>query len=589
VAAAADLARVEADLLALQAVRPPAGLEGLQAEAAAARDAAAAAQASVHAAEDREEKARAELAAAGDRTELTRLLDAHAERARLATRSTELAAALASATTDHERAAARLAKARSTVEKATTAVRSAQDGVEAAQTADRAASLRVHLVAGKPCPVCEQPVTTVPAAGSPLLRTAREKLAKAEKAAQVATEAERAEDRALREADRQLAAATAQHQESTARLAQLESTLDGAPDASTVESMLASISERERVATACAEEVRAARLAVRAAAGRLATAEERLRGAWREYDRARDAVAAQGPPPADREHIIETWQALRSWAAERTVDRARARDASLAAAEEALAALTQVTDELDALLTAAGLRASGLGPKRVATPARGASLDVDVASAYRQAAAVAVERARAARDRVLERREQAARLTEQLAAHERDARVAKALAQHLRANQFERWLLTEALDALVHGASGILSDISGGRYELTHTNGEFAVLDHSDASLRRGVRTLSGGETFQASLALALALSEQLAGLSSASASLESIMLDEGFGTLDPDTMDVVAATLENLAARGDRMVGLVTHVTGLAERIPVRFEVSRDARGTAHITRSAA
>ena len=62
-------------------------------------------------------------------------------------------------------------------------------------------------------------------------------------------------------------------------------------------------------------------------------------------------------------------------------------------------------------------------------------------------------------------------------------------------------------------------------------------------------------------------------------ASLESIVLDEGFGTLDTATLDVVAATLENLAARGDRMVGVVTHVPALAERIPVRYEVRKDAR----------
>ncbi|WP_444968373.1 SbcC/MukB-like Walker B domain-containing protein [Verrucosispora sioxanthis] len=93
------------------------------------------------------------------------------------------------------------------------------------------------------------------------------------------------------------------------------------------------------------------------------------------------------------------------------------------------------------------------------------------------------------------------------------------------------------------------------------------------------MRTLSGGETFQASLALALALSEQLAGMSTTAASLESIVLDEGFGTLDAATLDTVAATLENLAARGDRMVGVVTHVPALAERIPVRFEVHKDAR----------
>ena len=75
---------------------------------------------------------------------------------------------------------------------------------------------------------------------------------------------------------------------------------------------------------------------------------------------------------------------------------------------------------------------------------------------------------------------------------------------------------------------------------------------------------------------MALALSEQLAGLATTSASLESILLDEGFGTLDAATLDAVAATLENLAARGDRMVGVVTHVAGLAERVPVRFEVSQ-------------
>jgi hypothetical protein len=164
--------------------------------------------------------------------------------------------------------------------------------------------------------------------------------------------------------------------------------------------------------------------------------------------------------------------------------------------------------------------------------------------------------------------------------------VARALATHLRADRFERWLLAEALDALVAGASRILRELSGGQYDLGHSKGEFYVVDHHDAGLRRAVRTLSGGETFQASLALALALSEQLAGMSAGAASLESIVLDEGFGTLDAATLDTVAATLENLAARGDRMVGVVTHVRALAERIPVRFEVSRDAR-TARVERT--
>ena len=197
----------------------------------------------------------------------------------------------------------------------------------------------------------------------------------------------------------------------------------------------------------------------------------------------------------------------------------------------------------------------------------------------------ALERAEAAQRRVEERRAESERLRQQRAVVEREGLLAKALAQHLRADRFERWLLAEALDSLVDGASHTLRELSGGQYDLGHTKGEFFVIDHHDAGLRRAVRTLSGGETFQASLALALALSEQLAGMSTAAASLESIVLDEGFGTLDASTLDSVTATLENLAARGDRMVGVVTHVGSLAERIPVRFEVSRDAR-TARVER---
>ena len=114
---------------------------------------------------------------------------------------------------------------------------------------------------------------------------------------------------------------------------------------------------------------------------------------------------------------------------------------------------------------------------------------------------------------------------------------------------------------------------------------EFAVIDHSDADSIRSVRTLSGGETFQASLALALALADQLAGMAGA-VRLESMFLDEGFGTLDPESLDTVAATLENLAS-GDRTVGVVTHVQALAERVPVRFQVRRDSR-TSSVTREA-
>jgi len=99
---------------------------------------------------------------------------------------------------------------------------------------------------------------------------------------------------------------------------------------------------------------------------------------------------------------------------------------------------------------------------------------------------------------------------------------------------------------------------------------------------RRATWPPPGGETFQASLALALALSRQVVQLSAGVRDLNSMFLDEGFGTLDPETLDTVATTLERLAADNDRMVGLVTHVAALAERVPVRFVVSRDGATSA-------
>jgi len=142
----------------------------------------------------------------------------------------------------------------------------------------------------------------------------------------------------------------------------------------------------------------------------------------------------------------------------------------------------------------------------------------------------------------------------------------------------------------VSAASQTLKELSDGQFELVlDARNTIEVIDYAEAGMRRNVRTLSGGETFQASLALALALSEQVAGLSAGAArSLESIFLDEGFGTLDPATLDTVAATLERLATAGDRMVGIVTHVPALAERVPVRFAVSRDASGS-HLERRSA
>jgi exonuclease SbcC len=570
--ARAELSRVDTQLTALGAVRMPAAAAHVGEELIAARDAATAAEDAVTAAEEREEKARAERESAGDRTALTRLADAHEERAKLSDRVAGFEKARKATAKEHDRGAKALQTALAAAAKAAEALGAAQQHVEAAQTADRAGTLRQHLVEGEPCPVCEQTVSGVPAVKAPALAAARAQLGTAEKAAATAKQTVDAQDATLRELDRRLAAATAHHTESVARLAELDATLADAPPLKAVRSGLAAIATADRAVSDAAEAVRTCRAAAKTAATRLRGATDAVTRAWRDFDSVRDGLAPLGPPPADRDDLVSAWTALRSWAAGTASELTATRDRTLAAAETALSTLRERIETLEAVFADAGLRA----PKPAGDPAT-----------YRQAAALAIQQATSAHERVLERQAQAEKLAEQVAAHERVAQVAKTLALHLRADRFERWLLAEALDALVVGASRILRELTSGQYDLCHDNGEFYVVDHSDADLRRGVRTLSGGETFQASLALALALSEQLAGLSTSAASLESIMLDEGFGTLDASTLDIVAATLENLASRGDRMVGVVTHVPALAERIPVRLEVSRDARGGAHITRT--
>jgi exonuclease SbcC len=105
------------------------------------------------------------------------------------------------------------------------------------------------------------------------------------------------------------------------------------------------------------------------------------------------------------------------------------------------------------------------------------------------------------------------------------------------------------------------------------------VLDHDNARERRSASTLSGGETFLASLALALELSEQVQRASGA-VPLESLFIDEGFGTLDPETLDVVAGALESLPT-GGRMVGVITHLPELTERLPARVRVLKSADGS--------
>ena len=355
----------------------------------------------------------------------------------------------------------------------------------------------------------------------------------------------------------------------TARIAELGDLLAGAPGDEQITEQLALRDRLEAAAAAAVSALRTARAARSASETALAALEDTERAARGQLSAARDRVVALGAPALDGRGLLDGWTALVTWAAGEAKLREQEAEAASAEADAARAGIGELTGRLDTDLRDAGI---DLVKETLATSAAAA-----VTGAL--AAAGATTR------RIAERRAQAAGLVGRQKTAQEEQQVAHLLGNLLQARQFPQWLVSEALDDLVAVASQTLAALSSGQFDLTHEKGDLFVIDHADADARRSVRTLSGGETFQASLALALALSSQISSLAAAGAArLDSIFLDEGFGTLDAETLEVVATTLETLA-QGDRMVGVVTHVTELAERVPVRFRVVRNAR-TSTVTR---
>lgn len=170
-------------------------------------------------------------------------------------------------------------------------------------------------------------------------------------------------------------------------------------------------------------------------------------------------------------------------------------------------------------------------------------------------------------------------LERELVEGRRDLRAHQELQRELAGQRFQAFLLEKVFDDLVRGATQRLLILSQQRYELAFEEGAFVVVDHDNASQRRSADTLSGGETFLASLALALELCEQVQREAGA-ITVESLFIDEGFGTLDPETLETVAGAIEALP-HGGRMVGIITHLPELTERLPWRMMVSKHPEGS--------
>ena len=479
-------------------------------------------------------------------------------------------------------------------EAAIAAVESSEEALDRATHADLVAAVRSGVKVGDPCPICGRAIGSLPRAPRAQgLERAKAAHAKARRSAEQASEA------------LQRARADRDESERDARQAERE--------AIRIEEQLAGLmGERESAESEIAEAFggRVPTDAVAVLDGRLG----RLEDLDRSCDVAEAALAEakdeRGIAERERDGLIartaEVRGRLGGLSVSGLVERARTlagpdlgllelpQAAPVTDAGELLAAATVLAHRLGSLAERLDELASARAEGEAAVLAEARSIVGDgfesAASMSELVDAVAGARTAAAREaataehrsselmaKLANARELIERMTEQRG---RASRF-DALSKELRADRIIAFLQVEALEILAAAGSEHLSTLSGGRYRLAFDQDEFFVIDAWNGEDRRSARTLSGGETFLASLGLALALSEQVRSLSlTRRADLDSLFLDEGFGTLDPETLEVVVDAIEQLGSDG-RMVGVITHVRELALRLPARIEVDGSPRGS--------
>jgi exonuclease SbcC len=551
--AARAAAEANARAEALAAVKMPAGAEKLSVEYAEARTAL--------------ERVEAEL-----RTNLEKLDAARRARDGLPERALVEGLLAKRDRSDHlrvelvrgeeERAAAqrRVRAAEEALDAAERRATEAEAALERTRREHTAADLAAHLVEGEPCPVCRQKVRKRPQLEIPLaledaLRmrddAVRQRDTRRNEAEVARREAARIEQR-VEQLTHDLETIAKELQDKPGRedlvatthaIQQADAELELARNAET--------SARQRVDRAKRKEVDARR--------------SRDRGS-EELDRTRDDLSRRGlePPPAERDDLVQDWRALLEWAAAQVgeqQEQAATHRAAAAAAERRL------REALDRQLAACAAR----------------DVRVDRSTGRpRDACLVELATSRATATRLEHDLRTATTLRAEEGTVSRQRTVANNLALHLDARHFERWLMNRALRVLADAATRRLRELSRDAYSLTlDARNDFQVIDHRNADQPRPAKTLSGGETFLASLSLALALADHVADFASGGAArLDALFLDEGFGTLDAETLDIVASAIEELGSQG-RMVGIVTHVRELAERIPIRFEVRKVGGGS--------
>ncbi|HEY3883229.1 MAG TPA: SMC family ATPase [Trebonia sp.] len=521
-------------------------------EAQQDRDAAAAAAADLPAAQARAAAARA---VAGDRAAL---VAEHAKRAAL--REAHLAA--------REKSVAAQAEA--------LRIRGARiDGMRA--------ELAAQMTDGSPCPVCGSADHPDPVDGDSFPPVSRDEEDAAFRSASAAAQAAELAGLALAAADAVLS-------ELAHRLAAAGETVPAASSAAVEPAQLA----------VAADAAAAAADGLETTAEQLGGTAARLSALQHDLDRLDEAIAA------DRAGLTTLIQRRAAALAEAEAADVRAADRRAELAAE----LGPDTDLEAAVSRAAGLATALLDAAAVADQLADPDLDVKLdppapVSETRAAAEAAQEAHTAAADTLGEARHRAVQLASlepELAAAVAALAPVKERAAQIRhladlangtsgANQYKMTLssfvLAARLEEVAAAASERLLTMTAGRYSLVHSDakkgnakaGLSLLACDTWTGIDRDTATLSGGETFLASLALALGLADVVTA-ESAGTRMEALFVDEGFGTLDEDTLDEVMNVLDGLRA-GGRIVGIVSHVSELRQRIPARVHVRKSRTGS--------
>jgi exonuclease SbcC len=492
-----------------------------------------------------------------------------------------------------EKAGGVVEKAVATERRAKTDMGSARSELDQVQHDERLAAITAELRVGAPCPICGAKLTKLPALGQTAarLKAAKAKFKTSEQELEGARESTaearlKAADvaRKVKAAVEALERARTSAAECNTRIVTLEKTIKAMLGPKLPHDVIAAFDERITTLEELDAEVDAAAEAKRLSES--ATSE-----AQRLSERVASGIDAEvNRLPIDAignlrkrlskllpaEHLLEE----RDRPAERTPElRAALADELETRFKNVATRLSQlVRDESQAepkLHAEAQAIVGSLVP-----PAKDLeSLLKATVDAARSATRVSAEAEKAAKD-VAAALARKLKLTADLAELEQRAARLHAIALDLRSDAIVDFLQAQALEGLALEGSARLRQLSVERYELRYRDDEFYVADIWNGGEERSVRTLSGGETFLASLALALSLSGQVRALSSVDhARLDSLFLDEGFASLDREAVDLVIDGLERLGSDG-RIVGVITHLREITDQFP-RIEVEKLATGS--------